>query len=95
MSHRESQDDLVQVEGETAVYHAIMDRKSGETSPAERHFCPKYALAACSNALCHGIILIVSVLLLLHQRQSSACRCGSALWLYDSRWPELIHPQVD
>lgn len=19
-------------------------------------------------------------------------RCGSALWLYDSRWPELVHP---
>lgn len=21
-------------------------------------------------------------------------RCGSALWLYDARWPKLIHPQA-
>jgi hypothetical protein len=21
-------------------------------------------------------------------------RCGSALWLYDPRWPELVHPQA-
>jgi hypothetical protein len=39
---------MKQVEGETAVYHAVLDRKSGETSPAERHFCLKYGLAACA-----------------------------------------------
>jgi hypothetical protein len=89
MSHHK-----MQVEGETAVYHAIMDRKSGETSPAERHFCPKYELAACSNALCCRIMFNIGAEY-LHRWQSSACRCGSALWLYDSRWPELIHPQVD
>ena len=43
-------------ETETGVYHAVID---GETSPAERHFCP---------------------------------RCASALWVYDPRWPELLHP---
>lgn len=48
-------------EGETAVYHAVLDQGSGKASPAERHFCPK---------------------------------CGSHLWLYDSRWPDLIHPQA-
>jgi hypothetical protein len=53
---------LVQVEGETAVYHAIMDRKTGDTSPAERHFCPKYALAFCSHVLCSRI-------------SSDSCRC--------------------
>jgi hypothetical protein len=48
----------LKVEGEqkTAVYHPLID---GNSSPAERHFCP---------------------------------RCASALWVYDPRWPELVHP---
>jgi len=48
----------LKVEGEqkTGIYHALID---GDSSPAERHFCP---------------------------------RCASALWVYDPRWPELVHP---
>ncbi|MFS1526286.1 GFA family protein [Microbulbifer sp. 2304DJ12-6] len=25
-------------------------------------------------------------------QRSFCCRCGSALWLWDPRWPELVHP---
>ncbi|MDH3761297.1 MAG: GFA family protein [Gammaproteobacteria bacterium] len=48
----------LKIEGEleTGVYNALID---GNSSPAERHFCP---------------------------------RCASALWVYDPRWPELVHP---
>ncbi len=25
-------------------------------------------------------------------RIEGSCHCGSHLWLYDARWPDLIHP---